>query len=85
LKVRDSSAMALDRRVMRCGVFGADGSAGVLRKNFMKVADLQSAGFQTAPFPASTNRRRRIYLQHTINAVRGKGQITWLVPRLILS
>jgi hypothetical protein len=25
---------------MRWGVFGADGSAGVLRKNFMKVADL---------------------------------------------
>jgi len=38
--------MALDRRLIRCGVFGAGCTAGVLRKNFMRVADLQSADFQ---------------------------------------
>src|SRR5213082_2208307 len=72
LKVRESSAMALDRRLIRCGVFGAGGSADVLRKNFMRVADLQSAGFQAAAFPAGTS-RGEIQLQLTINVVRGKG------------
>src|SRR6185369_13854170 len=84
LKMRESSAMALDRRLIRCGVFGAGRSAGVLRKNFMRVADSQSAGFQAAAFPTGTNRQENL-LQLTINAVRRKGQITWLVRRLVLS
>lgn len=32
--MRDSSAIALERRESRCGAFGGDGS-GVLRKNFI--------------------------------------------------
>src|ERR1043165_2907627 len=59
LKTRESSAMALERRVWRCEVFGAGGAAGVLRKNFMEIADcsgrLQPATYQRVPSLGNTN------------------------------
>src|SRR6266545_3346127 len=46
LNRRESSAIALERRVSRCVVLGAGASAGVLRKNLMMcevVADTPAA------------------------------------------
>jgi hypothetical protein len=46
LKIRDSSAMALDRRVTRSCALGAGNGAGVLRKNFI---DLFALGLRHCP------------------------------------
>jgi hypothetical protein len=53
LKIRDSSAMALDRRESRSCALGAGDGVGVLRKNFI---DLFALGLRRCPI-------RKIYQQ----------------------